>query len=305
MFSYTAYGLVIHSELLIPELPIHPGEPDVWIRLGQVTSRMPTQSDCRYNFRMEPNAIYLSWQDAGIFLVRNGREIIVDPQPGTDEAVIRLLLGGALTILLYQRGVLVLHASVAAIHETAVAFLGEKGSGKSTLAAALHTRGHTFLSDDSLAIDFAGSSASVRPGSPQLKLWPDSVHSLGDDPEVLPRLHKDFEKRAFQVTENFCRRSLPLRSIYLLAEGTLPEIEAEPPQTALTEVMRHSQAFRFFKEQGSTPEHFLQCARLVNAVPIYRLKRPHDLDLLARVAELVEEHHIQDSSVALESFSCQ
>ena len=180
---------------------------------------------------------------------------------------------------------------VAIDRQSAVAFLGEKGWGKSTLAAALHAQGHTFLSDDLLAVDFdPNGRPAVRPGFPQIKLWPDAVQCLGSDPTLLPRLHPDFEKRASQVTHNFSRDSLPLRHIYVLSHGASLEIEAQSAQTALTEIVRHSQAIRFLKEQGNTRRHFLQCVKLVNAVPLYKLKRPNDLNLVSRLQRLIEEH---------------
>ena len=291
-FSYRAYGLEIGSELPLPELPAGRRHSDTWIRFGKVKWPGPIDKNLPYNFLVDENSIYLSWQEAGRFLIREGREIIVDPLPGIDEAIIRLLLPGILGVLLYQRGVLTIHASVVAINnESAVAFLGDKGWGKSTLAAALHTQGHGFLSDDLLVVDFEpGRLVMVRPGFPQLKLWPDSVHSLGGDPTRLSRLHPAFEKRASPVTRNFACNSFPLQSLYVLSYGTSPGIEAIPAQSALTEVVRHSQAVRFLREQGNTPRHFLQCAELVNEVTIHQLRRPNDLNLVADLCTLIEEH---------------
>jgi len=292
-FSYCAYGLEIDSELPLPELLASPGYSDTWIRFGKVGWPGPIGANRLYNFLVDGNSIYLSWQEAGQFLIREGREIIVDPLPGIDEAIIRLHLPGILGVLLYQRGVLTIHASVVAINnESAVAFLGDKGWGKSTLAAALHTQGHGFLSDDLLVVDFEpGGLAKVRPGFPQLKLWPDTVHSLGGDATRLSRLHPAFEKRASPVTRNFACNSFPLQSLYVLSHGTSPGIQAIPAQSALTEVVRHSQATRFLREQGNIPRHFLQCAKLINEVPLYQLRRPNNLNLVSDLCTLIEEHY--------------
>ena len=291
-FSYRAYGLEIGSELPLPELPAGRRHSDTWIRFGKVKWPGPIDQNLPYNFLVDENSIYLSWQEAGRFLIREGREIIVDPLLGIDEAIIRLLLAGILGVLLYQRGVLTIHASVVAIdNESAVAFLGDKGWGKSTLAAALHTQGHSFLSDDLLAIDFKPARPpEVRPGFPQLKLWPDSVYCLGGDATRLARLHPDFEKRASPVTRNFACNAFALRSLYVLSHGTTVGLEALPVQSALTEVVRHSQATRFLRDQGNAPRHFLQCAKLVNEVPLYQLRRPNDLNHVSDLCTLIEEH---------------
>src|SRR5262245_5340416 len=152
MFSYRAYGLSVRSELALLELQPHEGNTDVWIHFGK--AKWPVSlswSDKAYEFCLAGKDLYLFWQDAGVFLLRNGQEIVVDSLPDANEATIRLLLTASLAMVLHQRGILAIHASVVAINnQSAVAFLGEKGWGKSTLAAALHARGHTFLSDDLL-----------------------------------------------------------------------------------------------------------------------------------------------------------
>jgi hypothetical protein len=290
-FAYCAYGLEIDSELAIPEFSPGQGCFDTWIRLGKIKWGGPILTDEPYSSFVDKNCIYLFWQDVGQFLIRDGREIIVDPLPGVDEAIIRLLLAGILGVLLYQRGVLAIHASVVAINESAVAFLGDKGWGKSTLAATLHAQGHSFLSDDLLVVDFEpGGSPTVRPGFPQLKLWPDSIHCLGADPARLSRLHPGFEKRASPVTRNFVSDAFPLQALYVLSYGPLPAIEPIPSQPALTEIIRHSQAIRFLKEQGNIPRHFRQCAAVVNEVPLYYLRRPNDLNLVSELSARIEQH---------------
>src|SRR2546421_132869 len=70
----------------------------------------------------------------GAFLVRGGREIVVDPAPGVEARVLRLsILGPAFGLLLHQRGRFVLHASAVASGGGVLAFAGGSGWGKSTL----------------------------------------------------------------------------------------------------------------------------------------------------------------------------
>jgi hypothetical protein len=292
MFSYTAYGLNILSELPLPELT--PGElgagVDVFIRLGKV-NRFPLETEPQAGcFYATSDEAYFFWEEDGAYLVRGGREIIVEPFPGVEDGMLRLvILGMALGVLLHQRGLLTLHASAVAVNGGAVAFMGEKGGGKSTTAAALHTHGHTIVADDVVAIniDDAGSPM-VFPGFPQLKLWPEAAEFLGDEPKTLPRLHPLLEKRARCVTAlGFQQMPLPLQRIYILAEGTTHEVEPLQPQERFIELMRHSYALRFLRNTGATVSHFRQCMRLASSVPIVRLKRPRSLSALQDVVKLV------------------
>lgn len=238
---------------------------------------------------------HLYWTGVGAFRVRDGREIVVDPASEVDEGVYRHYVPGpVLAVLLQQRGFLILHASSVSIRGEAIAFLGPKGWGKSTTAAALHARGHPLVADDVTAVRTDGTGPPmVSPGFPQLKLWPESVASLGENPEKLPRLHPDFQKRTRPAAEGFLPSCLPLRRVYLLgvldeAEEGQRRIEPLGPQRALIELVRHTFGSEALIAVGESP-HFFQCADVVNRVSFGHLKRPWALSKLPGVADLIEE----------------
>jgi hypothetical protein len=287
--TYSAYGLGIRSELPLPELVAGGAGEDVLIRLGKVDGLPPTESR-QANCRL-PNGegVYLFEKGVGSFQVRKGREIVVDPGAGADPSALRYaLLGPAFGILLLQRGLLVLHASAVEKDGHVVAFLGQGGQGKSTLAAALYGRGYSLVSDDVTAIDTTGAVPRVVAAFPWLKLWPDSVLTLGRDPQALSRIEPQEEKRALGASRSFPRSPLPLGRLYVLANGTRPESEPLPPRQAFLELTRYSYADAEVVE-GATAAHFHQCAWLAGAVAVHRLKRQRCLAALPELAEFVAE----------------
>src|SRR2546421_12252878 len=200
--SYFAYGLGIHSLLPLPEFMAAPVGADVVIKMCDVSHSFPDVRDAQsFHMSATPQETCISWDRLGTFLVRNGKEIIIEPFPGAEERLLRLPLWGAvLAILLHQRGLLVLHASAVGINGSAVAFIGGKGQGKSTTAATIYARGHKLLADDVVALDMNNSGGPmVLSGIPQFKLWPEAVSSLGDNPELLPKIFSGCEKRARRV----------------------------------------------------------------------------------------------------------
>jgi hypothetical protein len=294
MYSYLAYGLTVHSALPLPELVPGEAEADVIVRLEKVAYSLPEPVDGRSHFWMIDEGIYLFYEEAGTFLVRGGREILIDPVPGVEERVLRLfILGPALGVLLHQRGLLVLHASAVSVNGAVVAFLGGPGWGKSTTAASMYARGHGIVADDITAVEVAKDHPLVFPGFPQLKLWPEAVTALGEDPEMLYPLHPRLEKRGRRITEGFSPNPLPLRCIYVLAEGQIPEIESLQPQETLVELIRHSYGTQLLKFSGAST-HFLQCADLAKKVAIRRLKRPRSLSGLFDLVRTVEEDLARD-----------
>jgi hypothetical protein len=289
VFSYTAYGLNISSSIALPELMPAEGTADLTVRFGTVEQVHPeiSASGC---IRATAEHVHLFWEEAGAFLVRGGREIVIDPAPGIDERVLRLvILGPGLGTVLYQRGWLTLHASSVDVGGEAVAFMGEKGEGKSTMAAAMCAKGHQLLADDVTAVQLTGAGdPSVYPGYPQLKLWPDVVASLGEDPDTLPQLVPIMQKRTRRVIREFAVEPLSLRRIYVLGSGDAPEIRSLKPQEALVELIRHTYGRELFPAVA-TRSHFLRCTSVVNTVPVNSLKRPYSLSKLSDLARLVEE----------------
>jgi hypothetical protein len=255
-------------------------------------------ADKRLYLKITSEEAIIFLKDVGVFLVRGGREVVVIPAPGVDERLIRLyIVGSVMAVLLYQRGLLVLHASVVDLDGVAVAFLGKSGAGKSSTAAALHARGYNIIADDVAAVNLGTSPANVFPGFPQIKLSPEAAVSLGYDIESLHLLHPREEKRGLSITQGFPQAPLPLRRIYVLAEDAALNIEPLRPQEAVIELVRHSRPTTLF-HTGGVP-HFLQCANLAKELTIYRLKRPRCLSLLPDLAQLIEEHVARDLQPAI------
>lgn len=297
MYHYIAYGLNICSELLLPELKISSAiEADIVIRLGKVNWLLPDPCPSWKYFHFDGDAAYLYWDIVGKFLVRSGKEIIIELIEGVDEGVVRLpLLGAVLAMVLHQRQHLLLHGSAVAIKERAVIFAGASGHGKSTMAATLYGRGHRMMADDVSAINLEKLSRPILiPGFPQIKLWPEAVTAaLGDDPEGLKRVHPDLEKRARPTADGFLQMPLPLERIYLLSEGSSVHIKPLKPQEAMAKLIGNSfipmlVGEKFIQSKGAGL-HISQCANLVKNVPIYTLERPRSLELLSDIAHLIEE----------------
>jgi hypothetical protein len=299
-FSYLAYGLGIRAAMPLPELVVGEAEEEVSIRFGRVAQPLSEISENGWSHSsLAPKEDCLCWRGVGSFLVRGGRDIIVDPSPGLDERILRLfILGPILAVLLRQRGHLLLHASAVAVADKAVLFLGSSGWGKSTMAAALHARGHALVTDDVAVLRTEESCPTVLPGFPQLKLWPEALVSLGDDPETLPRWNPYVEKRARLASDKFPSIPLAIERLYVLSDGDSPEILPLRPREAFMELVRHTYGSDYGLQTamgvGST-SHFLKCATVANKVTMRSLRRQKSLSQLPKLSWLVEKDAAQNS----------
>ena len=294
---YSAYGLTIQSALSLPELTPGAGAQsgsgdEVFVRFGPVDPIPSELNPDGFGFWSTDHEACHFLEKVGAFLVRGGREIVIDRAPGVEDRVLRLsLLGPVLALVLHQRGFLVMHASVVARDDDAVAFIGKNGWGKSTIAAALYTKGYDLVTDDVAAITIAQEGASIVPGFPQVKLWPEAATLLGETPERLPLLHPGFDKRAWRTGRGFAAAPRRLRRIYALAAGPEQPAEPVPPREACFELLGHWYGHRFGRGlwQGAAAALRLrQCAAVADRVPMQRLYRSGGPTTLLRLAEVVD-----------------
>jgi len=296
MHSYRAYGVGFHSVLPLPELEPSKERADVEIQLGDLGETPPDIGSKYFCCWQSPDGTYLYWKDVGTFLVQGGRKVTIDPQTGVEDKRLRLiLLGAVFSIVLQQRGHLVFHASALEINESAVIFVGNKGWGKSTLASMLHRRGHNFLADDVVAIDDRNDARHlVIPAFPQIKLWSDAVSSLGDDPERFPTVSSVVDKRDCRLVDGYLNHPVPLRAIYVLGSSghPAPEIVKLGAQESLIYLIAQSYNARWGKEMFAKESalHLKRCGAIIRNIPVYRLARPRNLELLPLTAQMIEDH---------------
>ena len=195
---YHAFGLNIDSELLLPDMPKISGTTDVVIQYGPVPEAIPDASLVGVRYQATPRAFLLRVDGIASYYVKNGRAIIIEPENGVAEEEIRLfLLGSVMGGLLYQRGILPLHASAVEVDGGAVLFMGPSSIGKSTLAGGFQEKGYPLLADDVCGANLNGHKiAQVAPGFPWLKLWGDALKRFKRDESGLSRvrLNPDFDK---------------------------------------------------------------------------------------------------------------
>jgi hypothetical protein len=305
MYRYTAYGLDIASDIELPELmpARHDGNcgtaanaPPATIRLGRVVRRHDAeQEQGRILVWASPRDACVCYQGVATYHVTDGTQILIELAPGADDRAVRLfLLGPAISLLLHQRGLLVLHASAVSVGGQAVAFAAEKGEGKSTLAAALHAYGHPLVTDDLLAVEIDDNECvRVYPGFPQLKLMPDSAAQISATWQELPLLHPDYEKRGQIASDDFSAEPLPLARLFILSSGEDEAVAPLPPQQRFVELVRHSYLAQLLEFTGEGAEHFRQVVKLAQRVPVLRLQRRRSMAALASTVRLIEAEMAQ------------
>ncbi len=228
------------------------------------------------------------------WLDRAGTKLwVIWPESSSLDNTALYLLGPVLGLVLRYRGIVCLHASAVVVQDRAIVFAGAEEAGKSTTAAALAQRGFPILSDDVVPLAERDGTFFALPGSPQLRLWPESVEMVFGHSDSLPRFLPDFEKRRLAAGDHrssFWSRSCQLGAIYLLgdrcAEATAPRLEALNQQNALMGLVANSYASKLIDSKMRANELML-LSRLVSKVPVRRLRAHEEGSRLAELCDLV------------------
>ncbi len=284
MHIYTAYRLIIHSQVQLGELVVAEGPPDVTVTLADPKEEIFLTSDGGLQFVGEVEGI-------GTFAVLYGEKIIVYPAPDVgDKLLSTFIIGPILAVLLRQRGLLVLHASSVVVNNVAISFLGNSGAGKSTLAEVFYSQGYQVLTDDVMVIQLDESGPLVLPGYPQIKLWPESATATGHLPEDLPTIHPLSTKLAHRLSTGFGQMAFPLSQIYVLGQGDQHRIESINSANACLELVRHSRAANLLTNPAFRMSNFQKCSLIAQSIPVYRFERKPDLSDLPALVRLVKSN---------------
>jgi hypothetical protein len=291
MYKYLAYGLGIHSHLVLPELLEADTDCDITVTVKNSSLGYVEPSEPREYLQVSPQETIVAMRGVGIFHIINGKEVIVTPAPNADKRLMQLCLAGsAMGISLYQRGFsLLLHASAVAVDDQVICFLGHSGAGKSSAAAAMLARGHQIVSDDIVPVVLT-SPIQVVPGYPQMKMSPEVATTCGYDLESLIYLHPLLGEYAYRREQDFVGTPQRLHSLYVLVDSDELAIEEVGAQAAILELITNSYGIRSLQQAINRERHLSACVEVLQSVPIYRLKRPRSLPLLSEVGGYVEDY---------------
>jgi len=300
MAFYRLAGLRIVSDFPLVGLHTCPDDfaphNDVTIRTAPVTARgATTYCDGQQIGEHNGREVFLDFPRVGRFLVRAGKEILIDPAPASDASEVRAyLLGTAFGMLCHQRGITPLHASAIDLADGCVAFVGASGVGKSTLVAALAQRGHQIISDDVCFLQLEGEgNVQVGPGIERIRLWEDAMYALGyGGPGVDREMHGS---NKYFVPVRPPRNPLDrrrLHRIYELHSGPDGAIEVSNLYggAAVEVLMQNVYRLGLAERLGYKPDAFIACAAAARNVPVFRLRRPKHFHALKETIEILEDH---------------
>jgi hypothetical protein len=297
-YWFRAYQLMFAASIPIPEMISIDADarigdtPDVVITDGAFPDNLPDALASSAVHEVNAQALLLRVAGVGRFLVREGREILIDKDPAATAHDVRVyLLGTCLGVLLHQRGLLILHASGVVTDRGALVFAGASGAGKSTLLAELLRRGNKMIVDDVCAIRFDEESHPiVVPAYPRTRLWADAAARFDVDTAKLPRTRPSWDKFERQVPDQFSDHEAHLTHVFHLADphdGDEFLLEPLSPFDAFTTLVEQTYRGILLDGLDLRASHFELASRAASSVNVIRVRRPVGSYRLEELADLV------------------
>jgi hypothetical protein len=301
---YRLHGVRIASELELPELVHDPGQAaaEVTMRWGSTPAQLHNVTGSVGSVQATANRLLFTLAGTARYLVESGSEIIIESEPGADLETVRMfLLGTAWAACCHQRGLLLMHASVARIGNVTVAFIGPSGSGKSTVAALLASRGYTIASDDTCIITLDAGSPWIVPGYPRLKLWSDALDILPAAAALAQPAVLQPGKFKLPLTTQWRAEPNALDHVLELADDRDGTPLGFAPLNAVESIQvlaRNTFRPELLRQQGRQIENFHACADVARAVRVHRWVRPWGAANRRKVIHMLERWLAADAQPA-------
>lgn len=286
---YKAFGLVIESELPIPQIAeLQCVQSDVRIVRSQLRGIVDPDAPTT----AEGGCIVPTMTDT-LFRVTNGNLIEADVCDGdTDSNVAVYLMGSCMGAILVQRGYMLLHGSCVTDGKRSVLITGDSGAGKSTTAAEFLKRGWRLVTDDVTCVFEQDGVPMVRASYPSQKLWQDALDHYEKSSDDIHSLYfsEDREKFGIDVSGSFFDGICPLSMVVrLVAADHSTCLSPMEGMAKVDQLMRNTYRL-YLIEKRHIQRHFQRCVNLAGKIPMALAVRENGKQCAETICDLIIKH---------------
>ena len=273
-FEYGVYGLIIQSDIALPELgsisKMEGGVVEI-SRSNDLDKPLEGAENIHQGVQATENEIRLQIPDLVSLSIRDGDDIRYQPAPGVSADRYRVfILGSGLGALLMQRGYLVLHGNAIDMDDGgALMCVGPSGVGKSTMMQ----RGYRVVADDVCPV---AADGTVIPGMPRIKLWEEAAEHLSLDIAGHSRIFPEMPKYTIPLESYHVSLPLPVRTIVELDvyDESSVSVERVLGSEKCAIIRRNSYRYQYLEAMRGTASHFAKAADFASKINVFKLRRP-------------------------------
>ena len=302
MYYYWAYGLTIRSEMEFPELlPLRESTfHNIELLCGVAPEHnQESLNDIKKSIYISSDAYKLILPDVATYWAENGSCIIIQPALLADMSKVRLFcLSNVFAAILYQRGIIPIHAAGLKVNDRMVLICGHSGAGKSTLIGALKSRGFSLFSDDVCVPETNLSDQILMYSSyPMMKFWEETIKRLPSLGEPNIQLRPELNKFGYYFHEQFIQAALQPELVFFLEKSSQVD-KVDIREIKGYELFQRLEANAYRGEYLGIVdlrlEHFNLFSSLANQLRGFIIIRPEGEDsidyITASVVEKINQH---------------
>lgn len=303
MYRYRIYGVILESEfelkVLIPVEDEHsPNSEDYAENVIKVSIRHIEEEVMQILNDHDREYYYIDfntsafWNKAGFYLIRDGKEILVQIKEGYDQETISpWILGFCLSIALLQKGIMTIHCSAVSFNDRGVLISGNSGAGKSSLTGKLLESGCKLMADDVAAIGVEDEQYLVYSAFPYQKLCSNEVEKKQLDKEELIYIDEDKDKYLVPAHSIFESEPQPLDHLFFIVKAPIDVLQIHKMvgfdsfMAVKTNLFLNSLGGSWQKDQRVINT----CMKIASKCEVYMIVRPEDVDTLEEMRDRVME----------------
>ncbi len=295
-YYYKIYGLVLESDYEFHQFANIDKDDvknvDIRVNYGNIKKDILESIEQKYDFGVYSTGVWFKNQ-VGIFWIHDKSEInFIENEDISIEDASVFLPGLCLSILLWQRGDIVIHGSCLRYRDKTIIISGNSGAGKSTIATELIKRGAKLIADDVSCLREENGEFVSYPAFPVQKLCADQIEANGLNKEKLKQITYDLNKYEVDRKDEFYDSACKIDYFFRIEKDDveLLKIETITGAEKLKIVLKSifldwmfNEAFKF------KPEDFIRCTRFSNNINIFKIVRPYEVDTIGALLGFIEK----------------
>ncbi len=301
-YYYKIYGLILESDYEFHQFvkADEDLERDVDIRIihGNIRKDIADHIAENHNVGFYEDGMWFKNQ-VGSFWIHDKSEINFVENEGIsiDDAAV-FLPGLCLSILLWQRGDIMIHGACLRYKEKTIVISGNSGAGKSTLTTELIKNGAKLLADDVTCIRNCNGIYMSYPAFPAQKLCDDQIEKNGLNRENLKQISYDLNKYEVVREEVFFDEARKADVFFRVEIQDADELKKE--EVIASEKLKviidsifinwiFNDAFKL------KPEDFMNCAGFANQIQMKKIVRPRNGNTLKDIVDYINQELEEDN----------
>jgi hypothetical protein len=275
--QFPAYGLSVRSEALSlwAPAPVANGVlPEVCVRVE------PSRAEVADEWGpLPPEAVAtdgvgaLAIAGLGRVQAERGASLALAPASDAELGDLRALVTGlGLGLISAQLGRLTLHGSCVAWGERAVCLVGDPGAGKTTLAVRCMASGLRCVSDAMTVCELRERACRVWPGPPFVRLWPDALRLLGEDPERFEAVSSKVPKRIVPLAGHDPLNTALLSAVVVISETAPSALTPLTPARAVAVLAQNLYLSEYLGAEA-VGAWLPRLGQLVRETPVFTMSR--------------------------------